>query len=157
MNITTKQLQKVKKHYEALKEYREFIQNVEFNFDVEEFKKLDTPKKAVLEAYLKRFSSLQDYLGAKVFKSLLDMAGISYSKMSEVLILIEKEDIVSLDMWIEFRNVRNDLEHDYPDELEEALSDLKYCFDSFEYMQEVVIKVFEFARRYDESISLYKK
>jgi hypothetical protein len=157
MNITTKQLQKVKKHYEALKEYREFIQNVKFNFDVEEFKKLDTPKKAVLEAYLKRFSSLQDYLGAKVFKSLLDMAGISYSKMSEVLILIEKEDIVSLDMWIEFRNVRNDLEHDYPDELEEALSDLKYCFDSFEYMQEVVIKVFEFARRYDESISLYKK
>ena len=30
---------------------------------------------------------------------------------------------------------------------------IKYV-DSFEYMQNVVIKVFEFARRYDESISL---
>ncbi len=157
MNITTKQLQKVKKHYEALREYREFIQNMGFDFEAEEFKKLDTPQKAVLEAYLKRFSSLQDYLGAKVFKSLLDMAGISYSKMSEVLTLIEKEEIVSLDKWIEFRNVRNDLEHDYPDELQKALNDLQYCFDSFVYMQGVVKRVFEFAGRYDESIRLYEK
>jgi len=77
--------------------------------------------------------------------------------MSEVLILIEKEEIVSLDRWIEFRNIRNELEHDYPDELEEALSDLKYCVDSFEYMEEVVRKVFAFARRYDESITLSQK
>jgi len=121
---------------------------------VDEFNYLNTPQKAVLEAYLKRFSSLQDYLGAKVFRGLLDMAGISYRKMSEVLTLIEKEEIVSLDRWIEFRNIRNELEHDYPDELEEALRDLQYCVDSFDYMEEVVLKVFEFARRYDESISL---
>ena len=154
MTIPQKQLQKVAKHYLALKEYKEFIDKVGFQFSVDEFNNLDTPQKAVLEAYLKRFSSLQDYLGAKVFRTLLDMAGISYSKMSEVLTLIEKEEIVSLDRWIEFRNIRNELEHDYPDELEEALKDLKYCVDSFEYMQEVVVKVFEFARRYDESITL---
>jgi len=154
MTIPQKQLQKVAKHYLALKEYKEFIDKVGFEFSVEEFNNLDTPPKAVLEAYLKRFSSLQDYLGAKVFRTLLDMAGMSYSKMSEVLTLIEKEEIVSLDRWIEFRNIRNELEHDYPDELEEALRELKYCVDSFDYMQEVVVKVFEFARRYDESITL---
>ncbi len=82
------------------------------------------------------------------------MAGISTTKMSEVLTLIEKEEIVSLDRWIEFRNIRNELEHDYPDELEEALKDLKYCVDSFDYLHGVVVKVFEFARRYDESIKL---
>ena len=97
---------------------------------------------------------MQDYLGAKVFKSLLDIAGISYTKMSEVLTLIEKEQIISLDRWIEFRNIRNELEHDYPDEIDEALQDLKYCIDSFDYMQSVVKKVFNFARNYDESIEL---
>ena len=101
--------------------------------------------------FLKNFAR---YLGAKVFRTLLDMAGISYSKMSEVLTLIEKEEIVSLDRWIEFRNIRNELEHDYSDELEEALKDLRYCVDSFDYLHDVVVKVFEFARRYDESISL---
>jgi len=154
MTIHQKQLQKVAKHYLALKEYKEFIDKMEFSFSADDFASLDTSQKGVLEAYLKRFSSLQDYLGAKVFKTLFDMAGISYTKMSEVLTLIEKEEIISLDKWIEFRNVRNALEHDYPDELEEALKDLKYCVDSFDYMQEVVLKVFEFARRYDESISL---
>ena len=156
MTITTKQLQKVKKHYQALKEYKEFIEQVGFQFTIDEFNALNTPQKAVLEAYLKRFSSLQDYLGAKVFKSLLDISGISYKKMSEVLTLIEKEEIVSLDRWIAFRNIRNELEHDYPDELEEALRDLKYCVDSFEYMEGVVLRVFEFARRYDEGVEILK-
>ena len=157
MSIIQKQLQKVEKHYDALHDYKRFIDDIDFGFTIDEFTTLQIPQKAVLEAYLKRFSSLQDYLGSKVFTSLLDISAISYSKMSEVLILIEKEEIVSLDRWIEFRNIRNELEHDYPDELEEALSDLKYCVDSFEYMEEVVRKVFAFARRYDESITLSQK
>lgn len=148
------QLKKVKAHYSALKEFHDAIEALDFNFTVEEYVQLEIPHKALLEAYLKRFSSLQDYLGAKIFKSLLDIAGISYTKMSEVLTLVEKEEIVDLDRWIEFRNVRNELEHEYPDELEEALKDLKYCIDGFTYMQSVVQKVFIFARSYDESIEL---
>ncbi len=85
MLVIDKQLQKVAKHYEALREYKKHIDTMQFDFSEEEFSYLDTPSKAVLEAYLKRFSSLQDYLGAKVFRSLLDISGIGYSKMSEVL------------------------------------------------------------------------
>ena len=88
---------------------------------------------------------------------MLDVAGISYTKMSEVIFLMEREEIIDFDRWIEFRNIRNELEHDYPDELEEALRDLKYCVDSFEYMEGVVMKVFEFARRYDESVEILKR
>ncbi len=148
------QLKKVEAHYKALKEFYDEIKKLDFDFTVDSYEKLQTLQKALLEAYLKRFASLQDYLGAKVFKTLLDSAGISYSKMSEVLTLIEKEGIIDLDKWIEFRNIRNELEHDYPDEIEEALQDLKYCIDSFDYMDSVVKKVFDFARNYDESIKL---
>ena len=150
--ILQKQLKKVNAHYIALGEYKEYIDESSFDFSVDEFKLLNIETKAVLEAYLKRFSSLQDYIGAKVFKSLLDVSGISYSKMSEVLAIVEKEEIVNLDKWIEFRNIRNDLEHDYPDELEEALHDLKYCIDSFSELERVVKRVFEFAKRYDATL-----
>jgi len=150
--ILAKQLQKVQKHFDALREYKNFIEEIGFDFSAESFERMETPQKAALDAYLKRFSSLQDYLGAKVFKSLLDAAGISYTKMSEVLTLIEKEGIIDLDTWIEFRNVRNNLEHDYPDELEEALADLHYCIDSFDYMQNAVEKVFKFARQYNANL-----
>ena len=40
------------------------------------------------------------------------------------------------------------LEHDYPDELDDALADLNDCIDYFDYMNEVVTKVFAFAERY---------
>ncbi|GFO74378.1 antitoxin [Bathymodiolus platifrons methanotrophic gill symbiont] len=52
--------------------------------------------------------------------------------MSEVLYQIEKEEIIdSLGSWIELREIRNDLEHDYPENLQEALQDLKFCVDNF--------------------------
>ncbi len=146
------QLQKVQAHFNALEEYYKYIQESGFDFKVKSYSQLSVADRGVLDAYLKRFASLQDYLGAKVFKSLLDSAGISYTKMSEVLTTIEKEEIVDLDIWIAFRNIRNNLEHDYPDELQEALEDLKYCLDSFHDMEKIVQKVFVFARRYDAGI-----
>ena len=74
--------------------------------------------------------------------------------MSEVLTLVEREGIIDLDRWIEIQNIRNDLAHDYPDELEEALDGLKICIENFSYLEGVVLRVFEFAKRYDATISL---
>ena len=68
--------------------------------------------------------------------------------MSEVILLIEKEEIISFDEWIKFREIRNELEHDYPDDLEEALNDLKFCINNFEKIEEIIFKVYEFAKRY---------
>jgi len=148
--ILKKRLSKLNYHYIALKEYKEFISNLDENkiFDIYQFRYIDTPTKGVLEAYLKRFASIQDYLGAKIFPALLQISGVSYSKMSEVILLIEKEGIISFDEWIKFREIRNDLEHDYPDDLEEALNDLKFCIDNFEKIEEIIFKVYEFAKRY---------
>lgn len=58
------------------------------------FNTLKPEEKAILDAYLKRFSSIQDFLGAKIFPLLLIVAGINSSKMSEVLYYIEKEEII---------------------------------------------------------------
>jgi hypothetical protein len=57
-------------------------------------------------ANIKRFASIQDFLGSKIFPLLLEVSGIGAGKMSDVL------------------------EHDYPEELSDAMNDLKYCVDS---------------------------
>ncbi len=63
-----------------------------------EFNALKIEERAILDAYLKQFSSVQDFLGAKIFSLLLDVSGIGSGKMSEVLYAIEKEEIIdSLD------------------------------------------------------------
>lgn len=150
--ILQKRIEKLSKHYNALKEYKKLIDEllVEKNiYNQFTFNTLKPQQKAILDAYLKRFSSVQDFLGAKIFPLLLEVAGIYSGKMSEVLNYIEKEEIIdSLDNWIELREVRNELEHDYPEELEDALDDLKFCIDNFEKIEKYYLNSLDFAKRY---------
>lgn len=150
--ILKKRLDKVEKHYIALKEYKSLIGELleQKNFyDQFIFNTLLPQEKAIFDAYLKRFSSIQDFLGAKIFSLLLEVSRINSSKMSEVLYYIEKEEIIdSLDNWIEIREVRNKLEHDYPEELKEALEDLKFCIDNFSKLESYYFNCVKFAERY---------
>jgi hypothetical protein len=150
--ILQKRFDKLEKHYTALKEYKNLIDDLleEKNiYDQFIFNTLEAEKRAILDAYLKRFASIQDFLGSKIFSMLLEIAGINNTKMSEVLSHIEKENIIdSLESWIELREVRNELEHDYPEELEEALNDLKYCIDSFEKIESYYLNSLNFFKKY---------
>jgi len=150
--ILKKRFEKLEKHYIALKEYKILIDDLlkESNiYDQFIFNTLEPEKRAILDAYLKRFASIQDFLGAKIFSLLLEIAGINNTKMSEVLSNIEKENIIdSLENWIELREVRNELEHDYPEELQEALDDLKYCVDSFYKIESYYLNSLNFFKRY---------
>lgn len=58
------------------------------------FPSLKIEKKAIFDAYLKRFPSLQDFLGAKIFPLLIDISGIGSTKMTEVLYHAEKEGLI---------------------------------------------------------------
>ena len=150
--ILKKRFDKLEKHYIAIKEYKILIDDLlkETNiYDQFIFNTLKPEKRAILDAYLKRFASIQDFLGAKIFSILLEIAGINNTKMSEVLSNIEKENIIdSLENWIELREVRNELEHDYPEELQEALNDLKYCVDSFEQLESYYLNSLNFFKKY---------
>jgi hypothetical protein len=150
--ILKSRLEKIERHYSALRDYKLLIEELLKTKDIYDpffFSKIKIEERAILDAYLKRFSSVQDFLGAKIFPLLLEVAGISGKKMSEVLYIIEKEEIIdSLDNWIELREVRNELEHDYPGEIEEALNNLKYCVNSFEKIEWYYKNSLEFGNRY---------
>lgn len=150
--ILSKRLTKIAKHYVALCEYHSLIVEMRCDKDIfneEMFSQLTIHERAVLDAYLKRFASLQDFLGAKIFPLLIEVSGIGANKMSEVLYHIEKENIIDdLSHWIELREARNDLEHDYPEELAQALVDLKYCVDSFDKIESYYLNALAFAKRY---------
>ena len=154
--ILLKRLAKADKHYLALKEYKTLIRVLEKETDLYNeatFSTLQAAQRAILDAYLKRFSSLQDFLGAKVFPLLLEVSGLGSTKMSEVLFAMEKEQIIdSFENWIELREVRNDLEHDYPDDLEDALKELKFCVDSFDRLESYYLNSRQFAKRFVDAV-----
>jgi len=139
-------------HYKAFAEYKILIDDIMLNIDVYNpmlFNELKPDKRAIFDAYLKRFSSLQDFLGSKIFPMLLDIAGIVNSSMSEVLYHIEKEGIIdSIDKYIKLREIRDQLEHDYPKNLQEALDDLKFCIDNFYTIKNYYFNSINFANKY---------
>ena len=151
-DILKKRLAKLELQYKAFDEYYQLIIELLESKDiltVEDFNFIKPQQRAIFDAYLKRFASIQDFLGAKIFPLLLEISGISTSKMTEVLDYIEKEEIIdSLGTWIEIREVRNELEHDYPEELQEALDDLKYCIDNFSTIQSYYFNSIDFAKRF---------
>ncbi|MDC7226153.1 MAG: hypothetical protein PQJ61_05270 [Spirochaetales bacterium] len=69
--------------------------------------------------------------------------------MADILLQLEKEEIIdSFESWIELRELRNALEHDYPEELEQALNDLKSCVDSFIILENTYKKSLAITKRF---------
>ena len=145
-------LVRLEKQYRALSEYYKLIEDLlkkKNIFNGEIFEGLDIRDKALLDAYLKRFASVQDFLGAKIFPLLVDISGVTADKMTETLFVMEREEIIeSLDVWIEIRAIRNELEHDYPEDLDQALIDLKFCIDHFSTIEGYYINAGSFAERF---------
>lgn len=150
--ILKRRLDKLDKHFVAIREYRSLIDSClkEKNIYAPEiFQSLKAEERAIIEAYLKRFASIQDFLGAKIFPLLLEIRGFGTDKMSEILEKMEKEGIIdSLDQWIELREVRNELEHDYPDDLIDALMDIRYCVEHLPELEAYYAKSRQFVAGY---------
>lgn len=138
--ILQKRFAKLSKHMRALTEYKALIDQLIKHkeiYAVSVFNTLKPQERAILDAYLKRFSAIQDFLGAKIFPILLESAGVPSDTMTETLYYAVKEKLVdSLENWIELREIRNDLEHDDPEEMEQALQELKKCIDRYARIRE---------------------
>ncbi|MDA0910314.1 MAG: hypothetical protein O2809_01970 [Proteobacteria bacterium] len=139
LQIFAKRMDKLNKHFKALDDYKTLIgQMLEYQniYNPQIFEDLAVRDRAVLDAYLKRFSSVQDFLGAKIWSMMFGFVGIPAKAMTEVLYHAVKEGVLdSLENWIEIREIRNELAHDYPDELEDALRDLQFCIDHYDALK----------------------
>lgn len=84
------------------------------------------------EMFISRFSKLQDLLGAKVFKAVLDYAEQSTDTMTLIDRLNALEKLGVIDdphEWKEMRDMRNHLSHDYPDAPELTAANLNHAFN----------------------------
>ena len=89
-----------------------------------------------------RFSKLQSLVGEKLFREYLklfyDVEGKSFL---EILKLLEKEGIIDIDTWGEFRKVRNFISHDYPLINSEKIEAINFLIENVAKIFEVVEKI----------------
>jgi len=99
----------------------------------ENFEKIKT-----IDSFIYRFIKLQDVMGEKLFKIFLDDIGEYKDNMSllDCLDKLEKFGIVKDSyQWMEYRKLRNQLTHEYPNNEDEIIEGIKIAISSFKEIE----------------------
>jgi len=85
-----------------------------------------------LDSLAFRFSRLQGLLGEKIFKEYLNftLRDTEGKDFLEILRMLEKEGILNIEEWREFRKIRNFIFHDYPLDEEEKLEAINFLINN---------------------------
>ncbi len=108
----------------------------------EDFEKIKT-----VDTFIYRFIKLQDIMGEKLFKVFLDEIGEYKNTMSLIDILdkLEKFEIIDdTSEWMEYRKLRNQLTHEYPNNEDEVIEGIKIAIDAFQKIELILNKIIKF-------------
>ncbi|WP_143340982.1 hypothetical protein [Desulfurobacterium atlanticum] len=135
-------LKEAQSHVERLNNVLERLRPL-YPLNIEKFSNLTSSQKDILDALAFRFSKLQDLLGSRIFREFLNHTGyITEGKtFLELLREIEKEGIIDIDTWSQFRKIRNLLAHDYPDEILEKIEAINFLIENAPTLIKVVKKI----------------
>lgn len=123
----------------TLIDYNDLIKK-ELNIDFLE----DVNNRRLANSFLFYFAKLQDKIGAKLFKKVLYELGEIDSfaiPFRDVLDILEKLEILKADEWLLIREIRNELSHDYPDDIGESIENLKLAIKFFPKILEIYKKL----------------
>jgi len=87
---------------------------------------------AYIDQYIFRFAKLQDIIGKKIFKTILQFEYEDTDDYSfrDVLNGLEKLKIInSVSEWLELREIRNEVSHEYPITDEDSIKSLNKLFE----------------------------
>lgn len=93
-----------------------------------------------IDQFLFRFSKMQDTIGDKIFKIILQDYNPDFQKLSflDFLHELEKREIItSAQDWIILRKVRNNIAHQYDDEPEEMSQAINDIFAQFSTLKQI--------------------
>lgn len=100
----------------------------------------NTEKIKTIDSFIYRFIKIQDKMGDKLFPAVLQLLQEYKQNMPfiDVLNKLERLELIeSSDAWIDFRNLRNSLTHDYPDNQEEIIDAINLSIDVYKKMIEI--------------------
>jgi len=101
----------------------------------------DKEKIKTIDAFIFRFIKLQDFMGDKLFKTLLKSVGEYKDNMAliDCLDKLEKLDIIeTADQWMNYRLIRNKLTHEYSSNQQEMLAGIQLAMLYFKEIKNIL-------------------
>ena len=126
---------RAKMTYAEIKLFEDNLNNATFQ-DAEKIKTIDS--------FIFRYIKIQDLMGDKLFKEFLTLVGDYKSTMTMLDILDKLEKLEIIDdaaSWMIYRNLRNTLTHEYPDNEDEIIEGIKTALNVFLELQRIYQKI----------------
>ncbi len=136
-------------HMEKLKRGRGLLADF-FPLDVNTFKNLSDDQIEHIDQFIYRFTRLQDSMGKRLFPAIISYVDNDLTSLSflDILARLEQLSIIKSDHdWQFFRNLRNNLSHDYPDNMKIMVETLNLLFDEWGRMENIYICAREYCDR----------
>lgn len=148
MNIIEKRLiyyfLEATKHVQKISRAKEVL-STSMPLDFKAFEELNEVKQDKLDIMAFRFAKLQDLLGDKIFKLILEYSGFNAQKpFIEILSELEKENLLDVNIWIELRNSRNKISHEYPDDMGNLVEAINFIYDNLDYLIDLTQELEEY-------------
>ena len=145
MNITKKLKLHIEESYIHIERLRSVLKTLKelYPLTLDKLETIPVETKDKLDVLAFRFSKLQDLIGTKIFREYLiyTQYPVEDKNFLELLKELEKENMIDIDKWSEFRGVRNSLSHDYPFEEDEKIEAINYLIDNVDYLIDIVTKI----------------
>ena len=136
--------EEAKKHIRKIKSAKEVLQDV-MPLSKESLAKLSEREQDKLDILIFRFAKLQDLLGRKIFRSILDFSGYeSNVPFVEILSELEREGLIEVNRWMALRDARNAIAHEYPNEEGKIVDELNFIYEEVEYLTQLTQKLEEY-------------
>jgi hypothetical protein len=100
-----------------------------------------------LDAFRVRYCDLQDNLGNKTFRTILNLEEEQTGSNLDILNKMAKRGIITFEEWKELRNIRNLFSHDYPETDEEKAEMLNIAYSGTLKLVKTVDNVIDYMEK----------
>ncbi|MDC7218894.1 MAG: hypothetical protein PQJ59_03075 [Spirochaetales bacterium] len=130
------------KHIEKIFVARKNLNSL-FPLKMEKYQALDAVAESFIDQLVFRFLKLQDTMGEGIFPRVLSLVleDIKGKTFLDRLNRLEELDLVDKNQWLELRELRNEIAHEYSDNQEEIMEALNAIFDQSVILVDIFKKI----------------
>ena len=135
------------KHVEKILDAKEFLSSL-MPLTLQKYQSLSKVESSFIDQLNFRFSKLQDSMGSSIFKSLLILSKEDIKTMTflDILNRLEELEVLTKDIWLNLREVRNEIAYEYSFNQEEVVDNINLIYDKSNNLIEIYKSVKNFLK-----------
>jgi len=139
-------------HIQKLYDAKEFLANI-MPLTVETYLNIDKIQSSFIDQLNFRFSKLQDTIGESILKGILILSKEPVEKMTflDILNRLDKLEILQKDKWLELREVRNEIAHEYSFNQDEVVDNINMVYEKTDELIMVYKELYKYIKSIDSN------